>query len=204
MNVNTVQLDPEIAKEKYKEYLEASKKQKSKEYSAARRAYRALSKGLKVIDIYKAFEKTGLKADGTPKLAIVRAGSKLVYFTKIPGGGGRFKREDPTNWHTKTFADDVTLPDGTFPDWPIEEPNANRRWSEIKDKQLVTNVPFIPAHIPIPTKLENYYILFEVAKWKTTASVKDPYLLQRLNDNTFVVLAEWDVSEVEAIIMRGN
>lgn len=206
MNVTTIEVDKETAVQKYKEYLEANKKRASKEYSAARRAYRALSKGLKVIDIYQAFEKTGKKADDTPKLAIVRADSKEVYFTKEASGGGVFRRNNPTDWSTRNSTiDTVRLPVGTFKDWEgeLSQPNNPQSWVRIKDKELVTNVPFIPAHITVPGKLENYYILFEVNQWKTTAKVKDPYLLQRLNANTFVVLAEWDVTDVEAIIMRG-
>lgn len=202
MNVSTIQMDAEQAQEKYKEYLAASKNIKSKEYSAARRAYRAMSKGLKVIDIYAAFEKTGAKSDGSgPKLAIVRADSKEVVFIKGRSGSGRFCRPDDRSWgQPKVKADDVVLPASTFPDWPLTNPQ--QAWS-IKDELVSTNVPFVPAHIVIPGKPENYFILFEVNAWKAHRPTKDPYLLQRLNENTFVVLAEWDVSPVEAIVMRG-
>lgn len=204
MNVTTIELDKEIAIQKYKEYLGVNKRQKAKEYSAARRAYRALSKGLKVIDIYAAFEKTGLKSDGSPKLAIVRADAKTVYFTKEDEGAGRFKHVSPRVWGKQSFKFDVNLPVGTFPEWERTEPLPNSNWMVIKQKELETNVPFVPAHIAVPGKLENYYILFEVMQWKATASVKDPYLLQRLNDNTFIVLAEWDLTEVEKVVMRGQ
>lgn len=202
MNVARIEVDKDEALKKYKEYLEITKKQKSREYSAARRAYRALSRGLKVIDIYEAFEKTGLKADGTPKLAIVRADAKTVYFTKRDGGAGRFKDETPT-W-SQRWKDDINLPEGTFKEWEQTQPRVGSTRTSIKDPELETNVPFIPAHITVPGKLEDYYILFEVKQWKTTAKVRDPYLLQRLSPNTFVVLAEWMVTEVEAIIMRGR
>lgn len=207
MNVSTIELDKEAAKEKYKEYLLATKKQKSKEYSAVRRAYRALSKGLKVIDIYAAFEKTGIKADGSgPKLALVRADAKTVYFTKLENGRGEFRRTAPQSWGNQP-APDLILPAETFPTWETQLVGVTANssgWRQIKNPQIETNVPFIPAHIVVPGKLENYYILFEVNQWKRTAKVRDPYLLQRLNENTFVVLAEWDVSPVEAIVMRGQ
>ncbi len=206
MNITTIELDKETATQKYKEYLEINKKQKSKEYSAARRAYRALSKGFKVIDIYAAFEKTGVKPDGNPKLAIVRADAKEAYFTKQGNGAGRFGRNNPLEWHYRPTQDDVLLPIATFKDWElIDVTKSHGRWDNTyKQENIVTNVPFIPAHIAPQAKLENYYILFEVDQWKSTAKVKDPYLLQRLNANTFIVLAEWDVSPVEASIMRGQ
>jgi hypothetical protein len=202
MNVSAIELPKEAAKQKYKEYLEASKRIKSKEYSAARRAYRALSKGLKVIDIWAAFEKTGVKADGSgPKLAIVRADAKEVLFIKGRDGSGRFCIPADRSWNQRETASDVQLPAGTFPNWPTSAPN--KTW-DIVDQQIVTNVPFVPAHIVMPGKPENYYILFEVNKWFRRQKVRDPYLLQRLSNNTFVVLAEWDVSPVEAIVMRAS
>lgn len=200
MNVATVQMDAEQAQAKYKEYLEASKKQRSKEYSAARRAYRALSKGLKVIDIYAAFERTGVKNDNSgPKLAIVQADAKEVIFIKSRNGGGRFCRPDARSWTQPEKVSDVVIPDGTFPNW---EMMPNSTW-QVKDETLTTNVPFVPAHIAVPGQMQNYYILFEVDTWRKRQKVRDPYLLQRLNDNTFIVLAEWDVSPVEGIVMRG-
>lgn len=200
MNVATVELDKETATQKYKEYLEKNKKIKSKEYSAARRAYRALSRSYKVIDIYAAFERTGVKNDNTgPKLAIVRADAKEVVFIKSRGGGGRFCAPDARSWQQPLKVADVVIPDGTFRNW---EMMPNSTW-QIKDDTISTNVPFIPAHIEVPGQMQNYYILFEVNVWKKRQKVRDPYLLQRLNDNTFVVLAEWDVSPVEAIVMRG-
>ena len=49
-----------------------------------------------------------------------------------------------------------------------------------------------------------YFVLFEVAEWNEVPVAKDPYLLKRINANAFVVLAEWDVSEVELAVMRGR
>lgn len=204
MNVAVIKVDEKEALEKYKQYLNATKKQYGRQYTAARRAYRALSKGLKVIDIYAAFEKTGKKSDDSPKLAIVRADARQVFFTKLPNGAGCFKRQDPFGWSSKRTNDEVELPEGTFKNWQPGIPSATNRWSHILNANIVTNVPFIPAHIFIPGEPENYHILFEVDQWKRHAKVRDPYLLQRLNDNTFVVLAEWDVSPVEASIMRAN
>jgi hypothetical protein len=198
MDVSKIEVDVELAKQKYKEYLEAVKLRKSKEYNAVRRAYRALSKGYKLLDIYKAFEETGLGVDGRPKIAIVRANAKQVYFTKVRNGAARFSLHAPNIWQRHETKSDVNLPEGIFSNWPT----APKEVWNIVDRESVTNVPIIPAHITVPHSLENYYILFEVDKWSRISSTKDPFLLQRLNDNTFIILAEWDVSEVEAVVMR--
>lgn len=135
-------------------------------------------------------------------MALVRADAKIVYFNKRDKGAGVFRRTPNRSWGNQPSLD-LILPEGTFPNWERTEPAPGHDWTTIKDEEIETNVPFIPAHITIPGKLENYYILFEVSQWKRTAKVKDPYLLQRVNENTFIVLNEWDVTDVEAIVMRG-
>ncbi len=205
MEVSTVDIDKDLAKLKYKEYLEAVKTRKAKEYNALRRAYRALSKGYKVIDIYKAFEDTGLGADGRPKLAIVRADAKQVYFTKLADGAGRFSRHVPSNWQRHEIATDVNLPQGIFARWKVIDPaKTDAAWGNIFEAESTTNVPIVPAEVAMPKAPENYYILFEVDKWSKIAPVRDPYLLERINDNSFIVLAEWMVTPVEALIMRSR
>ncbi len=204
MNVAVIEVDKEEAKKKYQEYLEVTKKRASRHYSYLKRAYRAASKGYKVIDIYQAFEKTGLKANGTPKLAVVRADARVAYFHKRENGAGIFSRHQTVpNWGTQEWKTNIDLPVGTFPNWVDKDGHViSSFWSN--DRGIQTNVPFIPAHLLPDKPLENYYILFEVDKWSPVAKVKDPYLLERINDNTFIVLAEWDVTDVEAIVMRGR
>lgn len=202
MNVVKVEIDQEEATKKYKEYLEAAKKRASRHYSQLKRAYRAASKGYKIIDIYQAFEKTGLKSNGTPKLAVVRADASIVYFHKRDEGAGIFSRHPRVReWQRQEQRSDIELPAQTFPNWVDAQgkPQSQFEWK----MGIQTNVPIIPAHLLPDKGLENYYILFEVDKWSPVAKVRDPYLLERVNDNTFIVLAEWDVTEVEAIVMRG-
>lgn len=203
MNVTTVEVEHEVADKKYKEYLEAVKTRKAREYNELRRAYRAMAKGYKLIDIYKAFADTGIDEKGQPKLAIARADTKQVYFSKQQNGAGFFTRHR-NNWQSRETASEVHLPEGTFEGWEkIKDANGNRLWNAWADR-VVTNVPIIPANVVLPGKPENYYILFEVDHWNPVAAVRDPYLLQRINDNTFIVLAEWDVTDVEAIVMRSR
>ena len=33
--------------------------------------------------------------------------------------------------------------------------------------------------------------------------IRDPYLLRRINENLFVVLASWDLTELERAVMEG-
>lgn len=200
MDLTKVEVKAEDAEELYKQYLEVVKVRKEKQYEDLKKVYRALSKGYKVIDIFKAFEDTGMTEDGDPKLAIAQADKREVYFHKRLGGGGVFSH-DQSDW--KTTVKDVELPGGIFSEWLMNEPDKGRSTWNIKKRTQGTNVPLIPAHLLPEGKLENYFILFEVDEWREIATVADPYLLRRINANTFIVLAEWDVTEVEAIVMRG-
>jgi hypothetical protein len=204
MNVSTIEVDPEVAGQKYREYREIVKTRKAKEYNELRRTYRALEKGYKVIDIFKAFADTGVSAAGLPKLAIARADATKIIFVKQREGAGLFTRHEQ-RWGKHETASEVELPVGTFPDWKTQtDAQGNPMPWSILDERMITNVPIIPAHLMPADKLENYYILFDVKKWDRFASTKDPYLLQRINANTFIVMAEWDVTDVEAIVMRGR
>lgn len=200
MDLAKVSLSETDAEEKYKQYLELVKTRKEKQYDDLKKVYHALKKGYKVIDIFKAFEDTGTLNDN-PKLAISRADMRQVFFTKAVGGGGRFSDVNDS-WKEKV--DDVNIPGGLMrSDWPLNNLEQGISNWNIKDRTVATNVPMIPAHLMPEGKLDNYYILFEVDEWNPIAAVDDPYLLRRINANTFIVLAEWDVTPVEKIVMRG-
>lgn len=49
----------------------------------------------------------------------------------------------------------------------------------------------------------DYYILWEVDEWKKVPPV-DPYLLRRITSNFFVVLAGWNLTELERAAMAGR
>ena len=101
---------------------------------------------------------------------------------------------------------DVRIPTTTF-DWKTEKGEGEFENEDIIIRQQIqTQVPIVPAHLLPKGRLDNYYILFEVNEWTeqpVPPVAKDPYLLRRINSNTFVILAEWDLTEVEQAIMRG-
>lgn len=200
MDLAKVELSAEDAEAQYKTYLEIVKVRKEKQYEDLKKVYRALKNGYKVIDIFKAFEDTGVNENGDPKLAIAQADKRTVFFQKTLGGGGRFSN-DSNSW--KEYVTDVELPGGLLPEWTMADESKGRSTWNIKDRSLQTNVPLIPGHLLPDGKLDGYYILFEVDQWSPIAPVDDPYLLKRINANTFIVLAEWDVTDVEKIVMRG-
>jgi hypothetical protein len=199
MDVETVSMPENEAEKLYDEYLEAVKTRKEKYVEDLKNVYRALKNGKKVIDIYKAFKDTGLRDDGNPKLAISQADKKTVNFRKEIGGAGFFSAT--ASWQEHVV--DVRLPANTFAEWKNAKGVIVTWASDITARDVSTRVPIIPAHLMPQGKLDNYYILWQVDEWTNMTSARDPFLLRRINANTFIVYAEWDLTPVEQIVMRG-
>lgn len=202
MGVTAVAMEQDDADKIYKEYLDITKKRSEKYLHDLKKVYKALKDGKKVIDVYKAFKDTGIREDRDrlPKLAIAQAHLKQVYFHKRENGAGVFT-ELRNSWTGRKA--DVELPITTFPDWRDKNGVVPERFWTIEERTVTTNVPIIPAHLMPTGKLNNYYILWEVDEWSPIATVSDPFLLRRVNDNTFIVLASWDLTDVEKIVLRG-
>lgn len=198
MDVTTIAMSYSEADQKYKEYLDAVKTRKEKYLQDLKKVYYALKRGKKVVDIYEAFKKTGVGEDGNPKLAISPADEKEITFKKERGGGGWFSPIDFWKEHTV----DVRLPAETFSEW-VTVQNLSTLSNTIKNERVTTKVPIVPAHLLPKGSLSDYYLLWEVDDWKPVAVAKDPFLLKRVNANTFIVFAVWDLTEIEQMVMKG-
>lgn len=58
-----------------------------------------------------------------------------------------------------------------------------------------------PQHRPAAKHLSGYHILFE-ADWRSIPA--DPYLLKKIGKDAWAVVAAWDLTEVELLVMRSN
>ena len=207
MNAPIITIPKEEAKEHYQEYLDIVQTRKEKYVEQLKQVYYHLSKGHKVLDIYEAFKQSGVNEQGEPKLAIVRADMRKCVFHKRELGAGSVNESFGWNDAELSRRWGVELPTGTFPDWKmIDNPDKNaRRWeSKIIERQAIqTKVPICPAHLLPSGSLSNYYILWEVSQWNEVPKAADPFLLKRINANAFIILAEWDLTEVEQAVIRG-
>src|SRR3990167_4201987 len=206
MNTPTLQMDKEEAKKHYKEYLEAVKTRKEKYLEELKSVYYHLSKGERILDIYEVFKQSGVNEEGEPKLGIVRADAKKCVFHKQPLGAGRFS--ESINWQDQEVPArfDVVLPSNTFLEWKTQEKPADvESWNfeTIIRRNVSTKTPICPPHLLPDGALDNYYILFEVEKWNEVPVAKDPFLLKRINANAFLILSEWDLTEIEQAVIRG-
>lgn len=181
MKVEKIVVDKTKARELYQEY------KKHQHYSAPidqeiQRTYKVLAQGRTVIQAIKSIEVAGLGPDKMPLLAIAKATAKACF------------------WRTHTGY-------GVF--------SSDERWTRAKSKQIsakiasVTSghpegraiVPLVPIHLRPKRGLENYHILWE-ADWQ--AVPKDPYLLRRIGGDMWLVVAAWDLTEVERAAMANR
>lgn len=148
------------------------------------KAFRAIARGEKVIDLYKTMEMAGIDAQGRPMLAIARSdakacrglawsGSERVEFRSEGIGSGRLNCT-------------TTVPVSFVQGCKVFDSRAR--------------VPTVPP-IYRRSNPEKYLILFEAA-WQ--AVTKDPMLLEPLGGALYRVVAAWDLTPVEQVVLRGR
>jgi hypothetical protein len=79
-------------------------------------------------------------------------------------------------------------------DWPECPPTKN--WT------YEAQVPLIPIHMRPRRGIENYHVLWE-AEWSKRYPV-DPFLLRRFGEDAWLVVAAWDLTEVERAVMSAR
>lgn len=166
--------------------------------------YGHLQHGGKIIDLFKTFSKTGLNENGHPKLGIVQCSAKWCYLYKKKNGGAFFSNENKSQWkvYPNKKEGDIVVPSDTF-NWSEEIFQLGSRWKCV--------APIIPPRVLTiaSAKLtpQNYHILFEAEIWsksKIPTPPRDPILGKMLTPNIFGIIATWDLTELERIIIRGR
>jgi len=190
---------------KAKEYQAAFEKTGDRRYQELAQACRALARGHKVISASKAMQQAGIKQDGSPVIAIANASAKWVWFeydaeTSNDSPCAAFVSDfrERARWRersTRATRGSTFSFDRTF--FPVRPTN-----------KLIARVPVVPPKYLPRGKLENYQILWE-ANWQ--AAPIDPYLLRRISHDFYVIVAEWDLTEIERLVVdmagfttRGN
>lgn len=204
MNVSTIAVSQDQAISKIESIKALKRPQRTDEDDALLALFTAVRKhNSRVVDLGKAFKQTGLNELGQPKLAIARADWGDVFFyprrqTRLVGkrnyesirwvaGTGTFGSTG--EFHHHAYVSNISLPRDTFPD------------NLLATSYIKSPVPHVPAEHRPKYHLRNYHILFEVEKWSEYPV--DPFLLKHITGNIYVVLAEWDLTEVEASILGG-
>lgn len=182
MKVEELKLDKAKARELYQEY------KKHQHYSAPmdleiQRTYQKIAQGRTVIKALESIKVAGLNEQRMPKLAIVRADHPHVELRMSQNGSATM--EAPGR-HRGARGQSFSWPNGSF----VGVTN----WTMAK-----AVAPIIPIHLRPKRGLPNYHILWE-AEWSRIPP-RDPYLLRRIGGDIWLVVAAWDLTEVERAAM---
>lgn len=190
MEVQTLKMDKDVAREAWKDYRRHLHYEKPVNDAIAS-AYYQISQGKMVIRAIASLTAAGVGPDGLPKLAVCNADARQATVTIRDDGSAHMHDRDASSWrNTDGFRRHFQFPARSFP-----VPTA-RSW-----RAGNALVPTVPLDLRPKRGLENYHVLWE-ADWKPVVS-RDPYLLRRIDkSDLWVVLAAWDLSEVEQAVLQ--
>ena len=183
-NSAVITVDPVVAKKALQDYR-AARAMATDEDRAIMTAYREIARGKVVVQALQSIRNAGREPSGLPKLAIVRAdahrcrceiGPTTATFSPATVGWRARKQRIVVVDRMPEFARPAK---GWFDDG-------------------LAIVPIVPLHLRPKFNLSNYSILWE-ADW--TAVPHDPLLLRQLKGDLWIVLAAWDLTEVERAVL---
>lgn len=208
MNVSTITMDRDAAREKFDEYRRSGKLQAEPEYQAALAAYEALAKGTPLLVLSDVIAAAPRDEKGRPRLAIARADQPQVKYTRTRHQAfERFSIEFGRRWGRRFRDGTIDVPTtGVTPDFPAPA-DRERPWSDSTTDGFAL-IPMVPPDVRGRRDLSKYFILWEVERWSDTVLRAgpdiDPYLLTKIGEDLFAVVGEWDLTDVERAVMRDR
>lgn len=201
MKLATITVTPEEAKAKLAEYTEAVRKGRSPLDESLARAYRAARSGLPVIRMTETVRLGGWFENGMPKIAVVRAEdprqiparSPMCYVRWVGSHLVYADRDDiNANRGALVGAHSVRV--------PVTRPPAKRGGWWTSAETIVPLIP--PQHRPLRHMLRHCHLLWEVESW-TRIPPEDPALIRHIRGDLWLVLATWDLTELERAVLAS-
>lgn len=186
MNVPTITMDRHEARTAFLAYRKAVRERHTKEDEAIMRGYRALSVGQQVLNVREALKAAGADEKNRPKLAICRSDGRWCRYRAW--SEPTFVMDDtPFGWGRPARTKRLKFPIDTLP----------RLTSDLR-----ALVPPIPPALRPAGDLAKFFTLWE-AEWQPVPPV-DPMLLKHLGGELYIVLATWDLTELERAVLAGR
>lgn len=188
MKVEELALSQDKAQELYDRYQEHREGYTDADREIAA-IYKNIAAGRTVIRALESIRAAGCDEHGLPRLAIAPAHMTECWYQASSHGTERgevvFGKRSPNRRDRKEV---VRM---AWPNVP-----QTKRWN------YCATVPLIPVHLRPKHALSNYHILWE-AEWTKRYPV-DPYLLRRFGGDAWLVLAAWDLTEIERAVMSSR
>lgn len=202
MNVSTLEMPKEEAREKLKAVRAQLHRKADAEYSQLEAAYRSVARGMRLLNISEVFTNCPLDDKGRPRLALMRADQRQVELSgrdkRWSDAGASFlfaSTDTHGRYNRRSGARDLNLRVMTQ-----REPFWNDRGYSL--------VPLVPPEHRKSHSLNSHFILWEVEQWSDVAirsiPERDPYLLRRIGGDLYAIVAEWDLTDIERAVMAGR
>lgn len=195
MNLETVVIDPGEASQRLAEYENVIAAERTAEDRAIAAGYRAAARGLGVVSLRRTIAAGGWHDNGLPKIAVVAATAQICFVRWDYDGSLVFSDDD--DWRRNRGAL-VNAHSVRVPVAGDDRPAAHRSsmWPVAS-----TIVPIVPPRFrPRPRRLRHCHILWEVEKWERVVP-RDPALLRHIRGDLWAVLAVWDLTELERLVL---
>lgn len=199
MNLGTITIDRDEARERLAEYERAIKEDRNAEDEAIAMGYRAAARGLPIIRLSECMDRAGCFDNGLPKIAVVRADATECWVSA--GGSTSTEGRNLLRFSDISHPDDRGALVGRHhvrTTQAVPSYTHNRRW---RGQTVVPLVP--PRYRPRRPRLAKCHILWEVEEWSNVVPV-DPALLRHIRGDLWAVLATWELSELERAVLAGR
>jgi hypothetical protein len=200
VGVEPVTMDRSKARELWREYKLHCKSKHTAEDRGIMLGYRALAQGHSIIDLYDVFRNVPADAKGLPKLAIGRAHWINCHYDRDwPLHSAKFCQDRFRPSRDKHGFKLISIPSSVMPATASRYYTGNDGKNyQRRDGDGRAIVPIIPANIRPKASLERYHILWE-ADWDVVP--RDPLLLRQLHGTLYAVLAQWDLTDLERMVL---
>lgn len=201
MNVTKIEMPVEEAKAKLMAYRKALLRRGDAEYRQVLEGFEALARGTPVISLSEAIRGGGFDEKMRPKLAVARADRKQVrVFWAAHTHRALFITSAGLSTWSPVPGLEVRVDIGRAP--------GLRDGQYFRDADGYALIPMIPADVRPRGLAKNWFILWEVEAWSDSRigarADRDPYLLKHLGGDMYAVLAEWNLTELERLVMAGR
>ena len=201
MHVSTITMPEREAKEKLRAVRSVLHRRADAEYKAMEAGLVELVRGRTLINLADTFRVCPIGSDQRPRLAIGRADRKQVQMRRS-GTAAVFDTRWDSFRRVKGAPTRVRVELGRE---TTREPV--HRWEQPHEGYAL--VPIIPPEHAIPAShLPEHLILWEVEQWSDrplgAQPDRDPLLLKPLAGDLYVVVASWDLTDLERAIMAGR
>jgi hypothetical protein len=199
MDVLTLSEDPKTARAELSELRANLNRARLPEDRLLAKCHRQMARGRRILDLSRAVIDAGFDEKGFPKLAVAHADQTEVWMQRRYDGELHFARHQNYRLTSRyrpahrleRLNDTIIIQGGAAPAWELRSGGA------VSGRAIV---PTIPARLR-PRVLTPYLLLWE-ADW--VEAPVDPFLLYPLGNGLCAVVAAWDLTPLERMVIGAT